>query len=573
MILLLLGTAQAASLSGTVWASPEGTPLADIAVYAYDQRLNGMGDAVDSHGVFRIDDLPAGRWRIRAVPEDQVDRVSRFLPDLRDFCESEPVVVGEEDEVEGLDLSLPVGAHLAGSLVDQEGEPVVDARVIVAGLSGEVSGLQRESQTDATGRFNAVGLDAPETGAGEWLVYVVADGWPDQFLGPTYEQDEALQFDVESQQAVEAGTHDLLDGISVLGAVEGPDGPVEGADVMVYSGGQVLTVHTDADGAYEAIGLPPGQVIPWTTSSGLAMTYYPDYDRPTVAIEDPGEGGLIEGADLFPPAEAVFQARLVDAATGLPLGGATGLLYNDTHTVGRGNRADEDGLLRIDQLHGGAYELYLWSSDEGGTDGWVLDEDGSNRRFELEAELENPVVEVQIPPSAALSGRLVDEKGDPVYGAVVVAVDRGGSSTTTSSERDGSWSIVGLGADRYTLYALYEAYCDPDPGYVSAWWPGTVNPDWGRPIDLAAGDALTDLDLVLPVDADHDGMGDEWERQVGLDPDRDDAAEDPDGDEYTNLTEYQLGTDPLEGPTGGCRSQGAGLLLLLPLLRRRRRRA
>jgi|GEM_PF-5315786 len=41
------------------------------------------------------------------------------------------------------------------------------------------------------------------------------------------------------------------------------------------------------------------------------------------------------------------------------------------------------------------------------------------------------------------------------------------------------------------------------------------------------------------LDFDQDGLPDEWERAFGLDPDSDDAAEDPDGDGLTNLEEYQ----------------------------------
>jgi hypothetical protein len=38
-----------------------------------------------------------------------------------------------------------------------------------------------------------------------------------------------------------------------------------------------------------------------------------------------------------------------------------------------------------------------------------------------------------------------------------------------------------------------------------------------------------------PLDFDHDGMPDEWEKKYGLDPnDPSDAAKDLDGDGYTN---------------------------------------
>jgi hypothetical protein len=54
-----------------------------------------------------------------------------------------------------------------------------------------------------------------------------------------------------------------------------------------------------------------------------------------------------------------------------------------------------------------------------------------------------------------------------------------------------------------------------------------------------AADASTDL-----TDADGDGMHDMWETTYGLDPSLDDSALDLDGDTYSNLTEYQSGTNP-----------------------------
>ena len=42
-----------------------------------------------------------------------------------------------------------------------------------------------------------------------------------------------------------------------------------------------------------------------------------------------------------------------------------------------------------------------------------------------------------------------------------------------------------------------------------------------------------------PVDSDHDGMPDNWEIEVGLDPNDDaDGNGDMDGDGYTNVEEY-----------------------------------
>ena len=46
------------------------------------------------------------------------------------------------------------------------------------------------------------------------------------------------------------------------------------------------------------------------------------------------------------------------------------------------------------------------------------------------------------------------------------------------------------------------------------------------------------------TDDDNDGMPDTWELLYGLDPLIDDAADDPDGDEISNINEFNLGSEP-----------------------------
>jgi hypothetical protein len=65
------------------------------------------------------------------------------------------------------------------------------------------------------------------------------------------------------------------------------------------------------------------------------------------------------------------------------------------------------------------------------------------------------------------------------------------------------------------------------------------------------------------VDWDGDGMPDDWEIEVGLDPEADDGELDSDGDGTANLLEYLRGTDPLasdidSGSGGGRAGSGGG---------------
>lgn len=55
----------------------------------------------------------------------------------------------------------------------------------------------------------------------------------------------------------------------------------------------------------------------------------------------------------------------------------------------------------------------------------------------------------------------------------------------------------------------------------------------------------TALTTILKIDSDGDGLPDVWEEFYGLDSKRQNASDDPDGDGWTNIEEYNAGTHPL----------------------------
>lgn len=68
--------------------------------------------------------------------------------------------------------------------------------------------------------------------------------------------------------------------------------------------------------------------------------------------------------------------------------------------------------------------------------------------------------------------------------------------------------------------------------------------EWATEEAVGVSDAFSFDMRWLSLDSDGDGMPDVYEREHGLDPERDDADEDLDGDGSTNLEEYAAGTDP-----------------------------
>lgn len=575
-LLAATGPAGAGSISGTV-TDAGGEPLDDVVVYAFDLRLGYASAAANAEGSYRIAALPSGRYRLAAWTEGHLDAMSRYWPDAHSFCDGTLLDLTDGADLEGYDFVLEPGGVVEGRVLDDQGEPVEGADVEAEGADSYSDGYDREATTEEDGTFRIAGLDAPEGEAASYRLVVEASGWPEQYLGQVYEEETADVLEVERGSTVAVGDWTLLPGIEVEGRVTDTEGSPLEATVHVYAGGQVSSVTTGEDGTYHADGLPPGEVLPWSVADGYANTYWPDADRPESFAEASQEGERLEGMDLEMPPEAVFSAWIDGDAD---FSDATALLYNDTGTVGFGASLESDGYFEVGGLHGGSYHLYVFASDEGYVDDYVRDSDGEPVVYEVEDETWGETVSASLPEGAVLSGTVSDEEGEPLYGAYVYATNRdSGDIEVATTDDEGAWELAGLPEGQYALEARYSHYCSADPGYVTVYWQETVNETFAATLVLAGGDRTGPLDFSLPFDHEHDEMGDTWESDHGLDPDRDDAGEDPDGDTYTNLEEYRMGTDPLSGyEQEGCSCAAApspqrlawGLVPLLAVLRRRR---
>ncbi|MCB9791735.1 MAG: carboxypeptidase regulatory-like domain-containing protein [Alphaproteobacteria bacterium] len=580
LLLLLTAITQAAELRGEVRGA-DGDPVPGVTVLAYDARLNYGYATTTNTGSFDLTGLPGGRYRLRAVPSSAQNYTQRFWPASWSFCEADVVEVAEDGVVEGLDFVLELGGRVRGVVTDLSGAPLSGVSVTCAGAEGRVGNELHRTTSGEDGAFELIGLDGDLDALSAFTLEFEVDGWPDQFLGQAYDDDDSELIALRLGEELELGANALLDGIGVSGQVSGPEGPLASAAVHVYASSQIISTTSDETGAYVVQGLPPGDVLSWASLDGYGLTYWPDVDRPGERVPAPDEGLLVEDVDLSMPTEARFNARF-EGEDGQDLSGVTVLLWNDSYTVGQGAQADAAGDFTVDQLHGGDYRLFVYAEPEGYLNDFVRGADQEPVLYHVDPSEDAARVEVSLPRAAWVEAQLVDETGAPVYGGSLYLLPEDDNLDTVAgtSDIEGYVSADGIAPGLYRMELRYSAYCEQDPGYVTTWWPGVVDSRLSEAISFEAGEVFDAGVIVLAQDSDNDGMGDAWEREHGLDVGRDDSGEDPDGDGYTNLEEYLLGTDPTidvrEAEDCGCDGEGEAWLLgplsLLALGRRRRRR-
>jgi hypothetical protein len=337
-----VGTAQ---LQGRVTAADSGAPLrqVEIALSSSTSPTRRL-TRTDASGTYRFEGLPAGRYWLRASRPGFVSLRYGVADPLEP---GRPIDLADGGAVRNADFVLPRAGVIAGRVVDEFGEPVLDAEVRALRYQSRLgqrrlTAASRVERADDLGAFRLFGL-LP----GTYFVSAVPR-WRD----PATDNDEQAEYaptyypgtvDLAEAEPVRVSLGAEVSGLEVVlrpvrtsrigGAVMDSTGaPAAGAQVSVVKrerGNAFVTLsetRVRADGTFELTRLAPGSysVQAWVRGTAAAP---PEFGATALQVAETdlegvlvrtATGGTLAGrvvlqSDAKPPSPA-FTASLIEIA-------------------------------------------------------------------------------------------------------------------------------------------------------------------------------------------------------------------------------------------------------------------
>ena len=431
-----------AAIAGRVYG-PSGDPLPGVRV-----TLAGSGFwpprsvQSDSDGRFSWSTIPAGVYELRAT--------SGTLASV-------PVegIILNPGARRIFGLRLAEGWTLAGEIHDATtGAAVTNATVHVA--TGLLGAYTRETETNARGSFEIAGILGPDQ-----TVYVDAPGYVPSGPLPVTQGSRPLDVRLERGATIRGRVADArgqpIEGVSVraFGGNAAPTSAVATGDSLGVTSGPVPEISTsgvaqlaiaeqaitDPNGDFELSGLRSGSYVAVANLDGYAPAESPSIrvgpgtDAPPVRIV------LFRGYEL--------RGRVVDLR-GRPLSAIPVELRVELERLPRMAVSGHDGTFAFRSVRGRVTVTALPYDLQPATQRATVDQGNVD---DVELVLGEELV--------TLEGRIVDERGDGIAGALVTATSTGRGSLVTrsaKSEADGSFAVPALPDPPYDLRIEHAGY-------------------------------------------------------------------------------------------------------------------
>jgi hypothetical protein len=240
-------------------------------------------------------------------------------------------------------------------------------------------------------------------------------------------------------------------------------------------------------------------------------------------------GQAREGLD--PAKLCKLEGRTVNAKTGEPVPRASlTLMIPGGNATPLRSRSDNEGRFLIENIPSGTYRLraervgFLWQWYGSRAPG------GSGAPLNLSEGQQLKELELRLMPQGVILGRVIDEEGDPLPRASVMAWSQGGFGTaaagfalgmrggtgqgvsgmSATSNDIGEYRIAGLSPGRYLVVASSQGsrmiggagaerggILSADQGPMPTFYPSTTDFSAALPIDVAAGQEVAGIDIAI----------------------------------------------------------------------------
>jgi len=451
-------------LTGRVLDRLSGKPLAGAFVWPREDA--GAAVRTDSAGVYHLLIPPREGLSAAAV---------RHLP-----AEAALRRQGASAKA-GPDFILSPAAAVAGSVVDARGRPIERVELEAAPAGVRLPSAQIRTRSDARGRFTLGGLDPAKS----WELRAVRRG----FLPATLTMADLKPLSSRSDLRIV-----LQPGRPTFGTVVDEAGrPIVGAEVSLLpaegTGESDFASHreivaraaSDPKGHFEFDMLPAARVDLEVRALGFVSTLVRG-----LAVAS-GEGAFDLGSVVLTSGE-ILEGRVEDPQ-GRPLDAASitvqrvdptavRLAWSGSPPQGGETVTRADGRFEVRGLRSGE-PVDLLVKREGYAARTVTG---------FRPPLEEPV-KVVLSPALRISGRILDEKGDPIAAAQAVLRRDDGIAGVGSTDGEGRFTLEAVPSGRLALDASAQGYL----------------PVRMEKIEMADGVSLEGLEIVLPRGAALEG--------------------------------------------------------------------
>lgn len=422
-----------ARFTGTVYQSDGATPIYSAYVYLTNNRGYVFGYGADYSaysGLYYVSPAPYPDNTQSAIGEYNVtvSADGYFGESLTDLT------LSADESLTTQNFTLTGQSTVAGTVVDQQGAPIVGATVTLDDIDSSYS---YTATTDATGAYTIEVFDLYDYGGtaiGNYSLIFAADGYVTR----------SRVFSITADESASTGNDVTL---RLAGAMTGTiyeaDGTTIVADATVQADnglGNIYSTTSAADGTFTFSNLPAGADYTLIVSkAGYVNNVI--YGVAVVARE------TTANQDVLLTTTITLSGRVITREQGDEIAGATVRLFDinkpRSSTADYTTTASTDGTFIFSRISPGHYRVHI--SQTGYIKLKVTDLDlttaVSGRNFKLET-------------AAIIYGRVTNSHGEPLHNVYVVASSKAASDTgygAAYTDVNGRYRIYSLKAGKYTV--------------------------------------------------------------------------------------------------------------------------